>query len=378
MDITDGFPSYVSKVDVYRKLYCSLRYTEPDVVQILRLFKLESPKNEVYFNCPVNMARFEYILRCMISMVTEECGAATGSEEQKCKANTLEDVAGKICKFSRGQITRAIQFLQPQNKRYSLLYLVHTAATHQPPSLTEKELLHMIATCPSGYVFSMDLMIYITVHMPRTFTGLIPVVSNSELAFEYVHHVLFGCNSKSVNAFLNNIQKEKFLCIDTGKAVGSAKGYSNVDEVCKIVSSSPTIFLCAQMVVREYVSANTFILAAENGRDGRDDKVADPAKDTQNGKEAAKKVRRKTIPKAIKNQLWKSHFGDRMKGKCYCCKGEIDALCGWEAGHIQAAAKGGSDNIDNLRPVCSTCNKSMSSMNMDDYIHTYHSKACRA
>ncbi|NDG68463.1 MAG: hypothetical protein EB135_03170, partial [Proteobacteria bacterium] len=40
----------------------------------------------------------------------------------------------------------------------------------------------------------------------------------------------------------------------------------------------------------------------------------------------------------------------------------------FECGHIIAEAKGGETSLENLRPICSTCNKSMKTINMNDYI----------
>ena len=45
----------------------------------------------------------------------------------------------------------------------------------------------------------------------------------------------------------------------------------------------------------------------------------------------------------------------------------------FEAGHIISHAKGGEDNIDNLLPICSLCNKSMGTENLIDYKLKYYS-----
>jgi 5-methylcytosine-specific restriction endonuclease McrA len=81
--------------------------------------------------------------------------------------------------------------------------------------------------------------------------------------------------------------------------------------------------------------------------------------------------KRTTIPKTVKAEVWKRDFGDEGKGSCYCCGNTITALGSWEAGHIKASSRGGTDNIDNLKAVCSTCNKSMGTMDMDEFKHRY-------
>lgn len=81
--------------------------------------------------------------------------------------------------------------------------------------------------------------------------------------------------------------------------------------------------------------------------------------------------KRKTIPKTVKDKLWDLSFGpDKGSGKCYCC-GLIINSKKFDAGHIVSVAKGGSDKISNLKPICSTCNKSMGTENMDEFKKRY-------
>ena len=46
----------------------------------------------------------------------------------------------------------------------------------------------------------------------------------------------------------------------------------------------------------------------------------------------------------------------------------------WECGHIISEANGGNLDTDNLKPICSGCNKSMGSKNMDDYMKEFYPK----
>ena len=80
-----------------------------------------------------------------------------------------------------------------------------------------------------------------------------------------------------------------------------------------------------------------------------------------------KTQKRRSIPKRIRSLVWKAHFGEAMTGSCFCCRKVLEALDDWHAGHIIAHANGGRDNVDNLRPVCISCNLSMGTENMDDF-----------
>lgn len=80
---------------------------------------------------------------------------------------------------------------------------------------------------------------------------------------------------------------------------------------------------------------------------------------------------RKNIPKAVRIALWEEHFtDDNAKGVCKVCNCEIK-ISNFEAGHIVSWAKGGSDTLNNLLPVCSLCNKSMGTENLLEFKEKY-------
>jgi len=80
---------------------------------------------------------------------------------------------------------------------------------------------------------------------------------------------------------------------------------------------------------------------------------------------------RKSIPKSVKSQIWKDRFGDRFQGRCDVCKNEIRRDY-FEAGHIISANDGGEDTVDNLKPICRTCNRSMGTENLEQFKLRYH------
>ncbi len=77
------------------------------------------------------------------------------------------------------------------------------------------------------------------------------------------------------------------------------------------------------------------------------------------------------IPKAVREQVWIHYFGRVFTHKCYVgwCKNNINVF-DFQVGHDKPESKGGTLNIDNLRPICSRCNLSMS----DTYTITEWSK----
>jgi len=73
------------------------------------------------------------------------------------------------------------------------------------------------------------------------------------------------------------------------------------------------------------------------------------------------KAKRKNIPKAVREQVWIQYIGKRFKNKCYIhwCKNKINVF-NFHVGHNKPESKGGTLNLNNLRPICSRCNLSMS------------------
>lgn len=87
--------------------------------------------------------------------------------------------------------------------------------------------------------------------------------------------------------------------------------------------------------------------------------------------------KRRPIPKTIRIAVWNREFGDEVaKANCKVCDREIK-VTDFETGHIIASSKGGSDNMENLLPVCSMCNKSMGTENMNDFRKTYFTPAMK-
>jgi len=78
------------------------------------------------------------------------------------------------------------------------------------------------------------------------------------------------------------------------------------------------------------------------------------------------KPKRKNLPKSIREKLWIDCFGSKFNGNCSSCNLEID-IFNYEVGHIQAVAKGGSNSIQNLTPLCKSCNRSMGSQNYHEF-----------
>lgn len=70
--------------------------------------------------------------------------------------------------------------------------------------------------------------------------------------------------------------------------------------------------------------------------------------------------KKKSIPKALREQVWRKYIGEKFKYKCHIswCKNTITVF-DFHVGHNKPESKGGKLTITNLRPICSRCNHSM-------------------
>ena len=79
-------------------------------------------------------------------------------------------------------------------------------------------------------------------------------------------------------------------------------------------------------------------------------------------------MKKKSIPKILKDLTWQKWIGDDIaKAKCLCCGINEIKMNSFHCGHVISEADGGLTTVDNLRPICATCNLSMRTQNMDKF-----------
>ena len=73
------------------------------------------------------------------------------------------------------------------------------------------------------------------------------------------------------------------------------------------------------------------------------------------------------IPASLRKTVWEKHFGVLNTHKCTIswCNNILDNTLknGWQAGHIISEHNGGKTILENLKPICKTCNCVMSTKN---------------
>jgi hypothetical protein len=87
------------------------------------------------------------------------------------------------------------------------------------------------------------------------------------------------------------------------------------------------------------------------------------------------KPKRRKIDKNTRDAVWFKYMGNQAEGKCYCCEIRTIHITDFQVGHNKALAKGGNDNISNLRPICGPCNRGMGTSSIEGYKKKYFGKA---
>lgn len=86
--------------------------------------------------------------------------------------------------------------------------------------------------------------------------------------------------------------------------------------------------------------------------------------------------RKETIPAPVKALIWEKYIGkEKGEGECYCCGRKNITMREFQAGHIIPEHHGGPPTVENLRPICSSCNQSMGTQNMHNFIKKYFPKS---
>jgi len=80
-------------------------------------------------------------------------------------------------------------------------------------------------------------------------------------------------------------------------------------------------------------------------------------------------VKSTKLPKIKKQEIWSKYIGLIIgTDKCLCCNLNDITQFEFHSGHIIPKSKGGDCSIENLRPICSLCNSSMSDKNMIEFM----------
>lgn len=90
-------------------------------------------------------------------------------------------------------------------------------------------------------------------------------------------------------------------------------------------------------------------------------------------KEAQQHDGRLTIPKSVRGQSWDRWIGSKQGlAPCYCCRINEISKAQFECGHVMPDALGGLPTVENLRPICLPCNRSMGTRDMREFCRAHY------
>lgn len=149
---------------------------------------------------------------------------------------------------------------------------------------------------------------------------------------------------------------------------------------CKINISNPGKTLCGTCYLKSQLCLTCNINRINVGTDkcasclldvSQLQSIEDFVKEIEELKKVviSKQPQKTTISSTLRHEVWKKFISDKFrKGKCFCCRTTDIEESNFECGHVISRSNGGAACLQNLRPICSQCNKSMSSENMDEFI----------
>jgi hypothetical protein len=81
-----------------------------------------------------------------------------------------------------------------------------------------------------------------------------------------------------------------------------------------------------------------------------------------------KRKAKRSIKPRIRREVWDTHIGEGVAvSKCMCCEKIKITQHQYICGHVVADCNGGTQVIENLRPICAVCNDAMGHENMAEY-----------
>jgi hypothetical protein len=153
-----------------------------------------------------------------------------------------------------------------------------------------------------------------------------------------------------------NIETDKFKCDKCDKQLSCKKTLNNHIKICKGVKSALECHNCHE------------IFASRQSKAYHLNKCTLPPEPINEVIEESIKYKKTPIPQSLRKAVWNTYIGREIgETKCPVCKNSIISPFEFHCGHIVAEIKGGKTCLENLRPICKSCNSSMKTFNLETY-----------
>lgn len=197
----------------------------------------------------------------------------------------------------------------------------------------------------------------------------IPCKFQSTVKFNYNRHCLSVKHIDNIKKAANKINSE-MMCMNCKHKYKHASSFYRHRKNCKVDINNSS-----ELNYNSEVNLEIEKLKYENQQIISQIKELTKTNPIINDVIIKPKKRKVKIPAAVRKIVWNTYIGkDKNVGKCLCCDAEDISYNNFECGHIINDHDGGEVNIENLRPICGHCNKSIGSKNMDQFMTLYKIK----
>lgn len=147
--------------------------------------------------------------------------------------------------------------------------------------------------------------------------------------------------------------------------IATSKQYYQEKIKPKLLEEQKLLQLVKQMKFNnEKIDENIVDKIDENIVDKINDKIDDKIDET-----TKIPYKKQKISHVMKRLVWNTYIGEEIgKIKCMCCKLSDITQLTFDCGHIISESTGGELSIDNLIPICHSCNLSMGSQNLNEFM----------
>lgn len=94
----------------------------------------------------------------------------------------------------------------------------------------------------------------------------------------------------------------------------------------------------------------------------------------------SKERKRKALNLGDVIKVWKFIYDENFDGICKICdktEMSLENRQSWEISHIIAFSNGGDESLENLRPLCRSCNRSMRNVSLKEYCEKNYPERCQ-
>ena len=166
----------------------------------------------------------------------------------------------------------------------------------------------------------------------------------------------------------DNISNTKlFECEKCTKILANNKSLKYHSNICTGVKNSLECYKCYKIFNTSSAKCKHLKICKEENTNNIE-LLKDTNLELSKDSNLEKKYIKQKIPQSVRITVWDTYIGRSIGEKlCNICNTNKISQFNFHCGHVIAEKNGGKTSINNLRPICKSCNSSMRTMNLDDF-----------